>query len=157
VTEGNEQNGRDSHGRFATGNPGGPGGARRRQSELRRAAEEAIDPEHIAAMIRKATRMGLEGDLTAMKIVFERTCGKASEAPAEPVGVTLSGLRTAQDCNQAIEQVIGGFCRGEVDRDAAKILTDAVLARVRAIEVVELDERLTSLEQATELTSGRRR
>ena len=42
-----DSNGRDATGRFTEGNAGGPGGARRRSSELRRAAEEAITPEHV--------------------------------------------------------------------------------------------------------------
>ena len=48
-----ENEDRDVRGRFAQGNRGGPGGPRRRASELRRAAEDAISPEHIQAMIRK--------------------------------------------------------------------------------------------------------
>ncbi len=74
MTDSGENNERDERGRFAVGNPGGPGGPRRRTSELRRAAEEAITPEYVAAMVRKATRMGLEGNLAAMRLVFERTC-----------------------------------------------------------------------------------
>ena len=103
--DGGDNTGRDNQGRFTAGNPGGPGGPRRRTSELRRAAEEAITPDHVAAMVRKATRMGLEGDLSAMRLVFERTCGRAAEAPvdAEPVGVALPRLRTAEDCNTAIQ------------------------------------------------------
>jgi len=36
-------------------------------------------------MVRKVTRMGLEGDLAAMmmKLVLERTCGRAAQVPAE--------------------------------------------------------------------------
>ena len=49
-------------------------------SELRGAAEDAITPDHVAAMARKATRMGLEGDLSAMRLVFERTCGRVADS-----------------------------------------------------------------------------
>ena len=86
MTDGGENTGRDNRGRFMVGNAGGPGVPRRRTFELRRAAEEAITPEHVAATVRKATRMGLEGDLAAMRLVFDRTCGRATEASvdAEP-------------------------------------------------------------------------
>lgn len=141
---------RDDRGRFAPGNPGGPGGSRRRAFALRLAAEEAITPEHVAAMIRKATRLGLEGNLAAMRLVFERTCGRAAEAPvdAEPVGITLPRLATAADCNLAIERLVDGICKGSIDRDTAKLLIDAVQARIKAIEVHELEERLAQLEEA---------
>ena len=158
MTDGDENTERDQRGRFAVGNPGGPGGPRRRTSELRRAAEEAITPEHVAAMVRKATRMALEGDLAAMRLVFERTCGRAAEArvEAEPLGVALPRLCTAEDCNTAIERLIDGICRGTVDRDSAKLLIDAIQTRVKAIELNELEERLTQLEQTAEPVVGRR-
>jgi hypothetical protein len=151
VIDGAPNDGRDTNGRFAQGNPGGPGGSRRRASELRRAAEDAITPEHIAAMIRKATRMGLEGNLSAMRLVFERTSGRAADAPteAEPVDLALPRLRTAADCNAAIEKLVDGICKGTVDRDVAKVLIDAIQTRLKAIEVSELEQRLTELEQAT--------
>ena len=154
-----DSSGRDEHGRFTKGNPGGPGGARRRPSELRRAAEEAITPEHVAAMVRKATSMGLQGNLGAMRLVFERTCGRSAQAPveAEPINLSIPRLRTAEDCNVAIERLIDGICKGDIDRDAAKLLIDAIQTRVKAIEVNELEERLVQLEQTTNQVRGRRR
>ena len=152
-------NGRDDRGRFAPGNSGGPGGSRRRACELRQAAEEAITPEHVAAMVRKATRMGLEGNLGAMRLVFERTCGRSAQAPvaAEPIGISIPSLRTAEDCNTAIGRLIDGICNGDVDRDVAKLLIDAIETRLKAIEVNELEERLAQLEQTTEHVVPRRR
>lgn len=146
-----ENEDRDVRGRFAQGNRGGPGGPRRRASELRRAAEDAISPEHIQAMIRKATRMGLEGNLAAMRLVFERTSGRVSEAPAEPepISITLPRLRTAADCNAAIEKLVDGLCDGSVDREAARMLIDVLQFRLKSIEVKELEDRLVELEKAT--------
>ncbi len=153
-----ESNGRDEQGRFADGNPGGPGGPRRRASDLRRAAEDAITPERVAAMIRKATRMGLEGNLGAMRLVFERTCGRSAQAPvaAEPIGISIPSLRTAEDCNTAIGQLIDAICKGDVDRDAAKLLIDAIQVRLRSIEVNELEERLVQLEETSQQVGGKR-
>ena len=158
MTEGGDSNGRDEQGRFASGNAGGPGGSRRRVSELRRAAEEAITPDHVAAMVRKATRMGLEGDLSAMRLVFDRTCGRATEAPSfpEPLSVELPQLRTAQGCNAAMETLIAGICSGETDRDLAKLLIDAIQTRLKAIEVTEFEGRLVQLEQDAQQVRGRR-
>ena len=150
MTDGGENHGRDERGRFSAGNPGGPGGPRRRAFALRRAAEEAISPEHVAAMIRKATRMGLEGNLSAMRLVLDRVCGRAAEAPkeAEAVPVELPRLRTAADCNLAVGRLIDCIVQGTVDREAAKILIEAIQARLKAIEVSELEDRLVELEKA---------
>jgi len=51
VSDRTNENGRDHGGRFAKGNPGGPGGPRKRSFELRRAAEEAVTPEHVQALV----------------------------------------------------------------------------------------------------------
>ena len=149
MSEGGETNGRDPGGRFAAGNPGGPGGSRRRGSDLRRAAVEAITEEHIQAMIRKAARMGLEGNLAAMRLVFERVCGRVAEAPVEtePLAISLPRLRTAADCTLALERVSEAVCAGRIDHDSAKLLVDMIQARLKAIEVGEMEERLAELEK----------
>lgn len=156
MAQGGENHGRDEQGRFTAGNSGGPGGPRRRAFVLRRAAEEAISTEHVEAMIRKATRMGLEGNLSAMRLVLDRVCGRAAEAPreAEAIPVTMPPLRTAVDCNLAVDRLIEGIVQGTVDREAAKLLIDAIQARVKALEVNELEERLVELEKAAGNVEG---
>jgi hypothetical protein len=150
MTDSGDSNGRDSRGRFAVGNSGGPGGSRRRAFMLRRAVEDAISPEDIDAMIRTAIRLGLEGNVAAIKFVLDRVCGRAAEAPkeAEPVPIPLPKLGTAADCNIAIERLIGGIVEGTVDREAAKLLIDAIQARLRALEATDLEQRLAELESA---------
>lgn len=157
MTDGTDNSGRDAHGRFTVGNPGGPGGSRKRAFTLRRAAEEAISEEHVQAMIRKATAMGLQGNLSAMRLVLERTAGKSPDAPVEnePVAITLPRMRTAADCNLALERLVDGICAGTVERDVAKLLIEAIQARLRAIEVNELEDRLSQLEQAAQRTEAR--
>jgi len=56
---------RDEKGRFAQGNSGGPGRPKGRGYELQRAAQEAVTAEHLTAMMRKAMRLALEGNLSA--------------------------------------------------------------------------------------------
>jgi hypothetical protein len=84
-----------------------------------------------------------------MRLVFERTSGRAADAPleAEPLGINLPRLHTAADCNAAIERLLDGICKGSVDRDAAKVLIDVIQTRLKAIEVTELEERLARLEE----------
>ena len=152
-----DNTGRDANGRFTQGNPGGPGGARRRPSALQRAAEEAITPEHVQAMLRKATRMALEGNLTAMRLVLERTTGRAPESPVdvEPLGIALPKLQTAADCNVALERLIAGIVDGKVDRETAKLLIDAVHTRLRVLEVTEMETRLAELERSAAVRAGK--
>lgn len=142
--------GRDAKGRFAKGNRGGPGGSRRKAFVLRKAIEEAITEEHVEAIVRRATRMALEGDLGAMKFVLDRVCGRAAEAPKspEPVAVALPHLRDARDCQVALDRLLARFVDGSVDRDAVKLLVDVIAARLKSIEVNEVEQRLMHLEKA---------
>ncbi|MFN7590331.1 MAG: hypothetical protein ACK501_13330 [Planctomycetota bacterium] len=152
-----ENTGRDAQGRFTQGNPGGPGGARRRPSALQRAAEEAVTPELVQAMMRKATRLALEGNLSAMRLVLERTAGRPPEAPVdvEPIGIALPKLQTAANCNTAIEMLFDGIVKGTVDREAAKLLIDTVQTRLRVLEVTDLEARLAELERLAETHAPR--
>ena len=149
MANGGENDGRDQAGRFAPGNAGGPGGSRRRASEFRRAAEEAIGPEHMAGIMRKATKMALEGNLAAMRFVAERVCGRAADAPVEtePLSIPLPRLRTVADCNAALDRVGAEVCAGRLDHGAAKLLVDIIQARLKAMETGEFETRLVELEK----------
>ena len=141
---------RDRQGRFAEGNPGGPGRPRGTGNALRRAAEDAVTPEHIGAIIRRATRMALEGNLAAMRIVLERVCGRPHEAPSQgiPLDLDLPNLRTAANCAFAIDQLVEAICAGTCDHESAKVMIDVIQTRLKAIEVNDLEERIAELESA---------
>ena len=153
--------GRDGNGRFAQGYGGGPGRPRGKGYDLMRAAQDAITAEHVAAMMRRALRMALEGNLAAMRFVAERTMGRAPEAPAAegaPLDMTLPRLHTIDDCMVGIDRVHDALTRGAISVDVAKALIDVVSVRVKAIEVRDLEKRLTELEKAAESVemTGRR-
>jgi len=148
MTDGGDNSGRDARGRFRTGNPGGPSGPRR-SSLLRQAVAEAVTSEQLAALTRRILRMALEGNLPAARLVYERTCGRTAESPAEaePVDLAMPRMRTAVDCSLALERLVDAICKGTIDRDTATTLIAAVKARLHAIEVSELEQRLGELEQ----------
>ena len=93
--------------------------------------------------------MALEGNLSAMRFVFDRVCGRSAEAPrdAEPVAVEMPPMRTAADCNLAVERVLRAIVEGTVDRDIATLLIEAIQTRLKAIELNDLEERLAELEK----------
>ncbi|MBI5853035.1 MAG: hypothetical protein HZB39_18650 [Planctomycetes bacterium] len=161
MTKGAAPNGRSPSGQFAKGNAGGPGGTRQRSFVLRQAAEHAITPEHIEALMRKALRMGLEGDVRAIRLVLEWTCGRPAEVAtnAEPLDFAMPPLQTAAQCNAALEFVAAALCEGRLNRDAAQVLIELIHARIKAIEVADLERRLLELEARFETVEpfGRRR
>ena len=78
----NGNNGRDENGRFAIGNPGGPGNPyARRVAELRSALLDAITPDAIRYVMLRMIKMAVEGDVAAAKLVLERAVGKPLPDP----------------------------------------------------------------------------
>ncbi len=67
-----DSNGRDAGGRFAKGNPGGPG--RRpvlKEIAYLREIKTRVDPSDVAEVFEKVLELAKSGDLAACKIVFQ--------------------------------------------------------------------------------------
>jgi hypothetical protein len=157
----NPETPRDGNGRFSAGNAGGPGRSKGRGYELQRAAQAAVLPEHMTAMVRKALRLALEGNLAAMRFVAERTLGRAPEASIqiEPPELAMPSLRTAANCATAIDRLMEAVAAGTIELSTAKVMHDLVQTRLKAIEVNDLETRLTELEKAAanvDLGNGRK-
>ncbi len=74
-------NGRDASGRFAKGNPGGPGNPHAQKvARLRSALLNAVTEEDIRLIVAKLVEQAKAGDLHAAKEVLLRTLGKPVEA-----------------------------------------------------------------------------
>ena len=141
---------RNEIGQFVKGHPGGPGRPKGRVNELQRAAEAAVTPEHISAIIRRAVRAALEGNLAAARLVLERVCGRPTEGQREPVplAIDLPSMRTAADCDLAMQKVVEGITSGSITEDAARLLLDAITARMKSIELNDHGRRLAEIEKA---------
>lgn len=72
---------RDAQGRFAEGNPGGPGNPHaKRVGELRVALLEAVTPADMQAVVKALVEAAKGGDVAAARVLFERVLGKPVEA-----------------------------------------------------------------------------
>src|SRR4051812_45594465 len=75
---------RETNGRFAKGNRGGPGNPfGRRMAAMREGIAKAISPEQIEAMMAMVYEMAMQGDLAAVKIILQYAVGKPKPM-AEP-------------------------------------------------------------------------
>src|SRR5262249_26870752 len=72
--------GRDATGRFAKGNPGGPGNPYyRRQAQLKRILLESVTEEDVQSVVQVLLGLAKSGDLAAIKLFLEYTVGKPSK------------------------------------------------------------------------------
>jgi len=72
---------RDNRGRFAKGNPGGPGNPNARHAAaLRSTIREAVTPEDMAEVMRVLLDKAKAGELAAIRELFDRTIGKPTES-----------------------------------------------------------------------------
>ena len=75
---GNSTNGRDSGGRFAKGNPGGPGNPHARKvADIRRTLMETVTDNDLRQLVRTLVDKGKGGDVMAAREVLDRLLGKS--------------------------------------------------------------------------------
>jgi len=73
--------GRNSDGRFTTGNPGGPGNPHSAQVQaLSSALLEAVTPEDIAEVVTTLLTSAKSGDIAAAKVLLDRCLGRVTLA-----------------------------------------------------------------------------
>ena len=80
-------NGRTARGRFAQGNPGGPGNPyARRTAALRSALLDAVTEQDIRAVARALVKRAKAGEIPAIRELLDRLLGKAGDASPEDAG-----------------------------------------------------------------------
>jgi hypothetical protein len=137
--DGDRNSGRDTAGRFAPGNPGKPAGARNRATQT----VEAILTNGAERVGRKALRMALGGDSTALRLVLERVAPVRRD---RPVTIALPAIESVADHPAVLAQLVSAMGRGEIAPAEAEAFA-AVLAQHRAaVEVADLEARIAALE-----------
>src|SRR5258708_533348 len=73
---------RETNGRFASGNKGGPGNPFARQvAALRHALVSAFTPDDLKEFARALGEKARKGDVAATKLIFQYTLGKPAPCP----------------------------------------------------------------------------
>jgi len=131
--------GRRADGRFTSGNPGRPKGARHKATL---AALSMLQGE-AEQITRTAVDAALAGDGAALRLCMERILPPVREAPAR---LKIPPLRTARDVATATATVAAAAAAGSVASDTATRLVGILDAHRRAIETADLERRLDALE-----------
>jgi hypothetical protein len=126
-----------------SGNPKGrPKGSRNRATLLALAAMEG----ELDAVVRVILRAAKAGDMAAARLVVDKLIPASKE---RPVSIVLPDTGTADGCAQAQNAVLQSIADGELLPGEGAVLAGIVENRRRAIETIELEQRITTLEGKT--------
>jgi hypothetical protein len=137
-----DTDGRDDKGRFGTGNPGRPRGARNRASVV---AGSIID-DNLGEIVEKCIQLAKEGDRQCILALLKLRIPAQRGLVEEPI--ELPALATSKDALTALRIIAEGAARGEIDGDHVRSLVAIVEAFLKSLEIVDLDERIRALEAA---------
>lgn len=135
--------GRDASGRFTTGNPGRPPGARHKAT---RAALALLDGE-AEALSRKAVELALGGDATALQLCLERIAPPRKDGP---VNFALPLISSAANAAEAMGSVVSAVADGELTPAEGTAVAGLVETYRKTLETADLESRIAALEATNE-------
>jgi hypothetical protein len=124
---------------FAPGNPGRPKGARNRATV---AVEAMLDGE-AEAITRVAIDLAKTGDAVALRLCMDRIAPPRRD---RPVMVELPKIDTAADVVAALAATLTAMAEGDLTPSEAATVAGVLEAKRKAIETVELEQRVAALE-----------
>jgi hypothetical protein len=125
---------------FQRGNPGKRKGTRNRATM----AVEAILDGEADALTRKAIALALAGDTTALRLCLERIAPPRRDRPIE---LALPALKDAAAVGAAMAATAAAMARGEITPSEAATVASVLDVKRRALELVELEQRVAALER----------
>jgi len=135
---------RETDGRFAKGNPGGPGRPRARE---RVAALDFLAAEAGAELIEVALNEAKKGNLRAVEMLLDRIWPVRRGRPVE---VDAPPIRTIPDLVPAGAAVTGAVLSGELTPEEGSAAARVLVAHQKMIETVDLEQRLDKLQKEVE-------
>ena len=132
------QNGRNTAGKFTSGNSGRPKGARNKKT----LAIESLLEGQAEALTQTAISKALEGDGLALRLCMERI------APAPKDKSVSFPLPEMKDASKAASSVLTAVSEGELTPIEATRVMGLIDSFRRTLELTEIEERLQALENA---------
>jgi len=133
-------------GRFQPGNRHGRG----RPSGSRNKASIALDKmlaDDGADVVRAVLAAARGGDMQAARLVLDRI---VPVRKGRSIQLDLPTIESAADVLTALSLTVAAMAEGEITPDEAAVVAGVLETKRKAIETVELEARLTHLEQQTE-------
>lgn len=133
---------RDDKGRFAKGNPGGPGGQRRRP------LRKVVSFEAEGQLWQLHYDLALT-DVPAREFILRHLAGNPPQAAPEiPEGIDWPPITCTADLMGAVNAMLGEQRAGRLDGAGMKFLTGIILDLAKVFEAVELGPKVKRIEEA---------
>jgi hypothetical protein len=124
-----------------SGNPAGrPKGIRDRRVALR----DKLLP-HADQLIEQVLAFARDGDMQAMRIVFERLMPPLRE---DPIQFELGQIKSPEDCVRAQAAVIAAVAAGDLLPSQGETMAGLIEQQRRTFETADLAQRLAAIEDA---------
>lgn len=129
---------------FPPGTSGNPAGRPRGSKHKASIVAQALLDDQCEALVQKAVQMALNGDRVALRLVLERLLAPTRD---RPIAFALPNLGSSADAVQAIAKILAAVAAGELEPSAGQALAALVETHRKALEVEEIEKRLTALEE----------
>jgi hypothetical protein len=133
-------NGRTTDGRYASGNPGRPFGARHKTT----IAIEALLEGQAEKITQKAIEKAMEGDPVAMRLCLERILPPRKD---RPISFELPKIETTGDCTGAMKSLLASVAAGNISPEEGTAVAILIEKHVRIREASDFEARLKALEE----------
>ncbi len=143
MTEPSKNAGKTVDGKFTRGNRYGRGRPEGSRNKATLAAQTLLDGE-AEALTRKVIDLALSGDSTALRLCLERLLPPAK---GRPVRLNLPDIKTVEDVLRAFSAMLKAMSDAHITPDEASTVAGVLDQNRRALETVEIEERIASLEK----------
>ncbi len=132
---------RQPNGKFAKGNPGGPGRPRGEPAKLARAVREKWSAR-FDELATNILNRALEGDIDATRLVIERLYPKPRDGHLALTDMPMDSLSSMTG------RIVQAVAEGEISPSEGSVLADVVAKHAKSLEIEEIESRLARLEEA---------
>jgi hypothetical protein len=108
---------------------------------------EALLDGEAEKLTRKAIKLALAGDSTALRLCLERI---APVRRGRTVELNLPSVDTATDVVAALGSILGALSSGGLTTEEATAVASLIELKRRAIETTEIESRLRAIEERIE-------
>lgn len=129
---------------FKPGQSGNPGGRPVGSKHKATLAMEALMEGQAEQLAQAAVDKALEGDSAALRLCLERLFPVRK---GRPIQFDLPPVKTAHDILTAQASVLGAVSDGTLTPDEGNTVSGMLETKRRALETVEIEERLSRLEE----------